>query len=196
MEALYNLQEKAQKNLSLSVEQHVSPCYMDQYSGSCFGGNILSVMYYTRQNGTVDETCFPYKSGNCLYKKNGKDECNSWCSTFGWCSNPPSCSLCYNSANMRWKISDYHKALNSSYMVKRALICHGPLVVCSSNWWHCVALVGWDDFKNAWVIKNSWGLNNYNEGGAGPGYGYIPYTGDPRSQIKDDAWYIDSIQKA
>lgn len=43
---------------------------------------------------------------------------------------------------------------------------------------HYVAIIGWDDAKNAWLVKNSWGTNWGNEGGFGTerGYMWIDYS--------------------
>jgi len=44
---------------------------------------------------------------------------------------------------------------------------------------HYVTIIGWDDAKNAWLIKNSWGSTNWgNEGGFGTerGYMWIDYS--------------------
>ncbi|MEO7970527.1 MAG: C1 family peptidase, partial [bacterium] len=38
---------------------------------------------------------------------------------------------------------------------------------------HYVTIIGWDDAKNAWLVKNSWGTNWGNEGGLGTEKGYM-----------------------
>jgi cathepsin L len=54
-----------------------------------------------------------------------------------------------------------------------------PLIVTGSdgrqyyNVNHCVTLIGWDDSKQAWLIKNSWGTGWGETGGFGRERGYI-----------------------
>lgn len=41
---------------------------------------------------------------------------------------------------------------------------------------HTVTLIGWDDRRGAWLIKNSWGRDwGTRAGGAEPGYGWVKY---------------------
>jgi len=73
--------------------------------------------------------------------------------------------------------------------LKRALIVHGPVVAiinfddCLALYggdvfneeqkiapWHFVLIIGWDDAKGAWLIKNSWG-----EEWGEKGFGWIKY---------------------
>ncbi|CAN5557176.1 hypothetical protein BH10ACI3_BH10ACI3_27980 [soil metagenome] len=51
-------------------------------------------------------------------------------------------------------------------------------IVYASN--HIVLLVGWDDAKGAWLIKNSWGTGWGEKAGFGTerGYGWIKYNAD------------------
>jgi len=78
--------------------------------------------------------------------------------------------------------------------IKNAIIaygCVGCAVAAGSSWdsWsadpnyvqtgnstninHDVALVGWDDVKGAWIMRNSWGTSWANQG-----YGWIKYGAD------------------
>lgn len=45
---------------------------------------------------------------------------------------------------------------------------------------HAVALIGWDDARGAWLIKNSWGTIWGEDGGFGStnGYGWVRYNAD------------------
>ena len=72
--------------------------------------------------------------------------------------------------------------------VKRALLCHGPLSVTSTEWRHAILLVGWN--STGWIIKNSWGTNWGNNG-----FGIIPFTGDPHSDIRNNAWYVQDVRE-
>lgn len=77
--------------------------------------------------------------------------------------------------------------------LKAGLVGHGPLVVTMQsseafqsfvgdsvysepadnpkNGWHAVALVGWDDARKAWLIRNSWGTQWGDDGYAWMAYG-------------------------
>jgi C1A family cysteine protease len=95
-------------------------------------------------------------------------------------------------------ITDYGRVSSSIEAIKRALICYGPLSVCSENWLHCIVIVGYDDSRNCWIIRNSWGLSWGDDlDGDGwpddPGYGSIPYTGHSYSDIRDYVHYVIGV---
>ncbi len=92
---------------------------------------------------------------------------------------------------------DGKDAIPSVPDLKTALCTYGPLAVAvngNSVWFgnqgdvindfpnnpqsgvnHAVVLVGWDDSKQAWLFKNSWGEWGIQVNGAGIGFGYIAY---------------------
>ncbi len=142
-------------DLDLSEQELVS-CTL---TGSCaYGGSQLFAANYIKSSGITDEDCFPYiaQEGDC------KDKC----------TNP--------------KIKEYIKeagtvgfySIAGEEDIKAALIKYGPIPTSmkvysdfyayksgvyqkSSNateeGWHAIVFVGWDDAKNAWLCKNSWG---------------------------------------
>jgi len=188
----------------LSEQEAVSDCGCD---GCCGGGFAHNVLNYIISNGIVDEACFPYQSGNCMYDADPSPTESDWrccdasasvthgctvCTCDGDCSNPCTCDRGPNWSSRLWRIAawadlswagDYDRE-----DIKRALICHGPLSVCSDNWNHCVVLVGYDDAGSCWVIRNSWGL-----GYGTNGYGTIPYTGHDYSDIEDYVYYVRGV---
>jgi C1A family cysteine protease len=86
-----------------------------------------------------------------------------------------------------WRIGSSHTVANQTVDdVKRALLCHGPLSVVSSNWGHAILLVGWG--PTSWIIKNSWGTNWGNGG-----YGTIPFIGHQYSDIVNYALYAQEV---
>ena len=206
MEAKYNIEQKSQKNLDLSQQYFVSPCFSN--IGSCMGGWSEGVLTKIRDEGVIDEDCMKYQSTNCVHEdpdpnKPGKTvlDCNFWCrddANGNVCSEPTSCSKCADAASRLWRINHYY-TLNyntwDSYddrilKIKRTLICNGPLSICSDSWWHCVDLVGYDDNYGSWIIKNSWGW-----GWEFGGYGLIAYKGDPRDDFMNEVYYVEGVHK-
>lgn len=193
IESVYNRETGKQNNLNLSENQFVMPCYTGV--GSCFGGYITEVLKHVKSDGAMDEACAPYYSDDCLTTMADPDdpqdtvtECNWWCDGNNRCSNPTTCTRCYGWKDRLWKIKEYWKADQAT--LKAELVCQGPLIVCSDEWWHCVVLVGWDDDEGAWIVKNSWG------GGWGDyGYGKVPY-GHEYTDFEDEAWIVKGVGKA
>jgi C1A family cysteine protease len=110
-----------------------------------------------------------------------------------------------------WTIESFGRVQGSPEGIKKALIDHGPLSVISSNWGHAFVLVGYDDNcticinkygrNGCWIIRNSWGvLNGWQKSINGSyvwyenGYGYIPYTGFPYSDLIDLAYYVEGVK--
>jgi C1A family cysteine protease len=102
--------------------------------------------------GVVDEACFPYTPGDQPCKK-----CSDW-------------------AKRVTKISRFQKVTATTDM-KNLLAKHGPLITCMSVYedffsyaggvyhhvtgtlqgGHCICCVGYDEARQAWICKNSWG---------------------------------------
>jgi len=135
---------------------------------SCNGGYPDWALDYVKNNGIVDESCFRYQSGNCMDDSGKcKDDCSDW-----WnCKYPKSCDICPN--GRKWKIQNYQRISSDRDSIKMALMCYGPLVVWSDKWKHAIVLVGWDEYKGDWIIKNQW-----DTGWGENGYGRIAYSGE------------------
>jgi hypothetical protein len=121
--------------------------------GSCSHGWYPSAaLNYAMNTGVVPNTCFPYSAGD------------------------QPCNLCSNWQSLLTKISNWH-GINSVEDMKTYLSTRGPLITAftvyqdffaysggvyshqsgSAVGGHCVACVGYDDAKQAWLCKNSWG---------------------------------------
>ncbi len=142
-------------NLDLS-EQDLVSCTA---TGSCaYGGFQLFAANYIKASGVVDEACFPYiaQEGDCKNK----------------CSNP----------TLKEYIKDAGMvgffSIATEEDIKAALIKYGPIpssmkvysdfyaykggvyqktANATEEGWHAIVIIGWDDAKNAWICKNSWG---------------------------------------
>lgn len=123
-------------------------------AGSCAGGWHDNVFNYMMTNGVASESGIPYRATNGSCRTN--------------VSKP------YRAVN--WGFVTVKDDVPSVSELKNALCKHGSLAVCvkvtnafraytggvfneNDNGWinHVVTLVGWDDEKGAWLIKNSWG---------------------------------------
>lgn len=201
MEAKYNIEQGNQTNLDLSEQMYVSPCSGIGNVGSCYGGWRNEVLSRLKNEGVTEDACLPYQSLDCLHSEPNPantsethDVCNIGCNTTGHCSNPTNCPRCSDWSSRRWKIRTYAESSGSVKSVKQAILCNGPLSVCSGKWWHCVVLVGWETspyYGGSWIIKNSWGA-----GWNGDGYGTIPFEGNDYSEIRNDSWYVGGIYHA
>jgi C1A family cysteine protease len=200
-ESQYNRDSgKTGNSLDLSEQYFVSQCFSGV--GSCFGGYVTEVMKHMRDDGIPDESCLQYQSENCVHSDPAPTQddpnatvmdCNFWCedpADAGVCADPVSCNRCGDWQTRLWKITGYEKIDANDREIKVAVLCGGPLVICSDKWWHCVDLVGYDDVHSVWIIKNSWGY-----GWGNGGFGYIPYQNDDRLDFKTDVYRIYGAKK-
>jgi C1A family cysteine protease len=191
LEAKYNIEKGSQQNLNTAEQVFVSPCFSPD-PGSCLGGYRDTVLSLMKSSGVPDESVLPYASTNCVHNEGSPAHlvCNAGIT--GHCSNPSSCNMGALAPDHVWKITSYGSASGSVNSVKQQILCKGPLSVCSGKWWHCVVLVGWDNNVNggSWLIKNSWGT-----GWESGGYGWIKFSGEDRSEIRNDAQYLSGIYK-
>jgi C1A family cysteine protease len=124
--------------------------------GSCSGWGLTSGLEYAKSTGVTDEACFPYQPNNMPCS----DRCSNWESRLV-------------------KILSYtsHSSMQAR---KNAIANIGPVVAgmavyndffsyssgvyqktsgSSLAGYHCIAVVGYNDNQQCWIIKNSWGTN-------------------------------------
>jgi cathepsin L len=125
--------------------------------GDCTGGYKNCAACFLVKSGTPKESAYPYRAS----------------SSFPNCQ--PYRGLSFYRA-VAWNYVDGSVVIPSVAKIKAALCQHGPLAVSvrataafkaytggvfnenstgATN--HSVTLIGWDDTKQAWLIKNSWG---------------------------------------
>lgn len=164
----YESSSLIRNNLSSDVsEQDIISC---AGAGSCAGGWYDPVFQYMLTNGVASENNEPYTATN------------------GFCNT----NLYKPYRAINWGFVTVKHDVPTVQELKEALCQYGPLAVAVNatpafgsynpangpfkeegadhtiN--HAVTLVGWDDDKNAWLIKNSWG-----SGWGDNGYMWIDY---------------------
>lgn len=149
-------------------EQQVLNC---SGAGSCGGGWHAGVFDYLIKTGTATEASYPYTAND----------------------RPCNTSVATPYRAVAWGYVKPDGGIPSVAEMKDALCKYGPLTVAvlatplfqaytggvfnegdnSHGINHDVTLIGWDDNKGAWLIKNSWGTNWGETGGYGTERGYI-----------------------
>jgi C1A family cysteine protease len=152
-----------------SSEQNSLDC--NTVGDDCGGGWPSGAFEYMEKTGSAKETDYPYMA------------VRSNCRT----PNQPYRVL-------TWGYVGDDDGVPSVEKLKEALLYYGPLAVCvnataafqsyggvgavfnefaDGDINHCVTLIGWDDAKQAWLIKNSWGTLWGDTCGFGQEHGYM-----------------------
>lgn len=169
-------------NLSIDYsEAHLFYCN----GGTCDGWSVNPALDSLKNVGVVDESCYPYKPGN------------------------QACGVCNDWKNKVTKISSWHAITNVNDM-KKWISTRGPLVACFTVYQdfdaypnsgkdvyhhvtgdfrggHCVSIVGYDDTRQCWIAKNSWGELWGKNGFFNIGYG--------ECGIDAAMWAIEGVSK-
>ncbi len=174
-------------------------------AGSCQGGGYSGALTYIQTHGTVDELCFRYDASDlsCSYK-------------------------CGTSDKRKWTIRGSYFVGTDMTQIKQNIIQNGPITAsldidgtfdsngvykCPEpldwNSAHAVDIVGYDDSKQAWIVRNSWGTGFGDSGYFYLGYGqcgvypseYIEASVEPSDKkifassyyIQDGSFYSGSL---
>jgi C1A family cysteine protease len=160
--SLYNLSEQQQISCNSNM-------------GGCRGGNMTALQFWGSQ-GPMLESCTEY----C--------QCNGNCNNLTHCIK-----LNYNTKNYYTvNTSDLNEVKSSIYNDGPTYFRYDVYADFEAFWnngssgqvykningadlgGHAVLIIGWDDSKNAWLCKNSWGET---EGPNGDGTFWIAYSG-------------------
>jgi C1A family cysteine protease/TolA-binding protein len=180
-EAVYNAQKL---DLAEQFAVNCVPVYPENTS-NCDGQYPAVFAEYLMSHPAPIETAMPYVSGT----KPGAGACNQDL-------KPAYGVKAWGSAGARW----YDPTVDE---IKDALVTHGPVVTwvhADERYFfnyrggvydadiegypnHAVAIVGWDDARKAWHVRNSWG-----ESWGEDGYMWIKYGA---SSIGFDALWVD-----
>ncbi|MFH1535559.1 MAG: C1 family peptidase [Patescibacteria group bacterium] len=150
----------------LAEQYLVSDCFLPANCGGLYLSDIPNLFNFHRDNGIVDEGCFPYKAVNS------------------------SCTPCSDYQNRLLKIEDWYAVAANIVDIKTALTTEGPLWVglfmsssfdansimrCNRsqdrNINHAVVIVGYNDIGGYWIVRNSWGADWGENGYFKVGYG-------------------------
>jgi C1A family cysteine protease len=191
VEAIYNIEHGTHKNIDLAEQELVSPCFGNGNAGDCWWGFAKRSLEYMNTEGLVAESKFPYQSFNALKSvpdKNDPNQTHDECTVQGsHCSIPPTCQDS-SLGTQRWGVSSVRPVDANAKDVKKALLCHGPLLMDSVSWGHFAVLVGWNDTAQQWTVKNSWGTSpSWN------GYNQIDYTGDPHGDLVNTTYWVQWV---
>lgn len=152
--------------------------------GSCSGWGLTSGLAYAKSTGVTDEPCFPYQPKNMPCS----DRCSDWQSRLV-------------------KILSYTS--HSSMQARKDAIANGPVVCGMAVYedfysytegvyqksstadndlagYHCMCVVGYDDNKQCWIVKNSWGT------GWGKN-GFIRVAYNQADLLIDTSWAFYSV---
>jgi cathepsin L len=168
-EGSYAIRNKAKVDTS---EQYNLNCHN---AGSCAGGWWMPVFEKMITTGTATEAAVPFTGNDgaaCPAAAQTPYKATAW----SLISSNPDLKVRPTVAQMKSALCA-HGPLATAVMVDNAFQAYtgGTFVTGQSYNWinHGVVIVGWDDAKQAWLIKNSWGTNWGETGGYGAERGYM-----------------------
>jgi len=160
-EGAHNIRNSEEADIS---EQHVLSC---SKAGTCDGGFYDTAFKWMLKTGIGTETDIPYENGNgvCRPQYKGSYRTAAW----GYVSDTAQMPL---TADIKRAVCRYG-AVAVAMAATPAFQAYAEGIFNEKSndvVNHAVTIVGWDDDRNAWLVKNSWG-----EGWGENGYAWMRY---------------------
>ena len=166
------------QGLADGSEQHILSC---SGAGSCRGGWYGNVFQYMTSNGTLLERLFRYQGTDlpCVYNGNTPLKAATW----GYVK--PDASI-PNPTEMKQALCQYGPIAVAVEMTDAFKAYKGGVFRENAKGRpnHAVNIIGWDEQKQAWLVKNSWGTDWGEDG-----YMWIKYNSN---QIGFGAAWVDA----
>jgi C1A family cysteine protease len=165
-------------------EQQILDCA--PAAGSCEGGLYSSTFLHLMFQSIGSDADVPYRATRTTCNRNAANPYSA--SIFGWIAP----------FGTKPNVTSIKKAICENGAVAASMFASEAFTMYGSGVWnemdksptnHAVAIIGWDDAKHAWLIKNSWGTDwgdNAGDPGATGGYAWINY--DSNSIGNGAAW--------
>ena len=160
VEARFNIQlGDPDLNLDLS-EQYLVSCSDD---GNCSGGS--SGLFYIKDYGIPDESCFPYVAANAPCS----DRCSDWEDRIIKIYDIT--GMYTGIEEMKEHIANFGPGVGNIYMY--GYFDEDDIYRCTTTGQenHFVVLAGYNDTGGYWIVKNSWGSSWNGDGYFKVGYG-------------------------
>ena len=154
--------EKIVNNLGFDFsEQHIVNCAhargfygSDEDAGTCMGGYMHMVFDYLEEEGAATEEAVPYQAKDltCEPGKASKRKVAAWGFVDQFSSVP-------STAKLKESICKHGPAAVAVHVNEAFKMYSGGVFDDNANGIvnHAVVLVGWDDLRGAWLLRNSWG---------------------------------------
>jgi cathepsin L len=181
-EASWYLQNKEQIRLS---EQQVLDCAS---AGGCTGGFHPAVFDFAKQHGFIREDQYkPYHANAAKCDvPNGPYTAVNWDTVYRKAGTPNVAAI-KEALCVHGPVAAAMFSTDSFVRYKSGVFNEFPDLDGDSDINHDILIIGWDDKKDAWLIKNSWGPNWWGD----KGFGWIRYR---TNNIGFGAAWVDAVK--